>query len=139
MAQLSLFASASTRRPTASQAVHDAADPRPRPYRVPVYRVTLIRETAIPAPEPRLRSAHRPPSCSGSTSAPWTASTSWSSCWTQKCPHRAQHRLHREPHGQRGAYARSVQTRHPRQRRRHPLRPQPPQSVTLRPARRIAP
>jgi DNA repair protein RadC len=57
MAQLSLFASPSTRRPSASQAVSDAADHRPRPYRVPVYRVTLIREAAITAPGPRLRAA----------------------------------------------------------------------------------
>ena len=59
MAQLSLFASAATRRPSASQAVPDAADHRPRPYRVPVYRVTLVREAAITAPVPRLRSAQQ--------------------------------------------------------------------------------
>ncbi len=59
MAQLSLFASTSTCRPTASQAVDDAADHRLRPYRVPVYRVTLIRETAIPAPAARLRSSQQ--------------------------------------------------------------------------------
>jgi DNA repair protein RadC len=53
MAQLSLFASPSTRRPSASLAGPDAADPRP--YRVPVYRVTLVREAAITAPGPRLR------------------------------------------------------------------------------------
>jgi len=47
----------STRRPTASQAVRDATDHRPRPYRVPVYRVTLVREAAITAPAARLRSA----------------------------------------------------------------------------------
>ena len=57
MAQLSLFASPSTRRPSASLAGPDAADPRPRPYRVPVYRVTLVREAAITAPGPRLRGA----------------------------------------------------------------------------------
>lgn len=57
MAQLSLFVSPSTCRPSASQAVRDATDHRPRPYRVPVYRVTLLRETAIPAPAARLRSA----------------------------------------------------------------------------------
>ena len=55
MAQLSLFASPSTRRPSASLAGPDAADPRP--YRVPVYRVTLVREAAITAPGPRLRGA----------------------------------------------------------------------------------
>src|SRR5712691_9826401 len=55
MAQLSLFASPSTRRPSASQVVRDAADHRP--YRVPVYRVTLVREAAITAPGPRLRGA----------------------------------------------------------------------------------
>src|SRR6266849_4952202 len=59
MAQLSLFASPSTRRPSASQAVPDAADHRPRPYRVPVYRVTLVREAAITAPGPRLRGAEQ--------------------------------------------------------------------------------
>jgi DNA repair protein RadC len=59
MAQLSLFASTSTRRPSASQAVRDAADHRPRPYRVPVYRVTLVREAAITAPGPRLRGAEQ--------------------------------------------------------------------------------
>jgi DNA repair protein RadC len=57
MAQLSLFTALSTTRPTAAQAVRDAADHRPRPYRVPVYRVTLVREAAIPAPAARLRSA----------------------------------------------------------------------------------
>ena len=56
MAQLSLFVSTSTRRPSASQGVPDAADHRPRPYRVPVYRVTLVREAAITAPGPRLAS-----------------------------------------------------------------------------------
>ena len=57
MAQLSLFASLSTRRPSASQAGLDAADPRP--YRVPVYRVTLVREGAITASAPRLRGAEQ--------------------------------------------------------------------------------
>ena len=57
MAQLSLFASPSTRRPSASLAGPDAADPRP--YRVPVYRVTLVREAAITAPGPRLRGAEQ--------------------------------------------------------------------------------
>ena len=59
MAQLSLFASLSTHRPSASQAGPDAADPRPRPYRVPVYRVTLVREGAITASAPRLRGAEQ--------------------------------------------------------------------------------
>src|SRR5712691_7144099 len=57
MAQLSLFASPSTRRPSASLAGPDAADPRP--YRVPVYRVTLVREAAITVPGPRLRGAEQ--------------------------------------------------------------------------------
>ena len=57
MAQLSLFASPSTRRPSASLAGSDAADPRP--YRVPVYRVTLVREAAITVPGPRLRGAEQ--------------------------------------------------------------------------------
>jgi DNA repair protein RadC len=59
MAQLSLFASPSTRRPSASRAGPDAADHHPRPYRVPVYRVTLVREAAITAPGPRLRGAEQ--------------------------------------------------------------------------------
>ena len=59
MVQLSLFASLSTHRPSASQAGPDAADPRPRPYRVPVYRVTLVREGAITASAPRLRGAEQ--------------------------------------------------------------------------------
>ena len=57
MAQLSLFTSRSPSRPTATPTGHDATDRRPRPYHVPVYRVTLVRETAIPAPAARLRSA----------------------------------------------------------------------------------
>jgi len=57
MAQLSLFTSRSTSRPTTAQTGRDAADHRPRPYRIPVYRVMLVRETAIPAPAARLQSA----------------------------------------------------------------------------------
>ena len=59
MAQLSLFASTSTRRPSASQAVPDAAGRRTHPYRVPIYHVTLVRETAIAAPVPRLCGAEQ--------------------------------------------------------------------------------
>ncbi len=57
MAQLSLFASTPTRRPAASQAVCDPTDHRTHPYRVPIYHVTLVRESSITAPAPRLRSA----------------------------------------------------------------------------------
>lgn len=59
MTQLSLFDLLATGCPTAPQAVHDATALRPRSYRVPVYRVTLVRETAIPAPAERLRSAEQ--------------------------------------------------------------------------------
>jgi DNA repair protein RadC len=45
MAQLSLFPSTS--------------DGRPHPYRVPIYRVTLVRESSITAPAPRLRGAQQ--------------------------------------------------------------------------------
>jgi hypothetical protein len=52
MAQLALFP---------STPVHAAAgtptERRPQAYRVPVYRVALVRETSLPAPAPRLRSA----------------------------------------------------------------------------------
>ncbi len=48
MAQLQLFPPPPVRGPTT---------PEQDPYRVPIYRVTLVRETSITAPRPRLRSA----------------------------------------------------------------------------------
>ena len=59
MAQLTLFASTSTRCPAASSAVGESADGRSHPYRVPIYRVTLVRESSITAPAPRLRGAQQ--------------------------------------------------------------------------------
>ena len=59
MAQLSLFPSTSDGRPAASPIVGEPADGRPHPYRVPIYRVTLVRESSITAPAPRLRGAQQ--------------------------------------------------------------------------------
>jgi DNA repair protein RadC len=59
MAQLTLFAPTSTRCPAASSAVGESADGRSHPYRVPIYRVTLVRESSITAPAPRLRGAQQ--------------------------------------------------------------------------------
>jgi DNA repair protein RadC len=52
MAQLALFPST-----PAHAAVGAPTDRCPQAYRVPVYRVALVRETSLPAPAPRLRSA----------------------------------------------------------------------------------
>jgi DNA repair protein RadC len=52
MTQLALFSS-----PLTHAAVGDPTERRPHVYRVPVYRVALVRETSLPAPAPRLRSA----------------------------------------------------------------------------------
>jgi DNA repair protein RadC len=52
MAQLALFPSTPTHA-----AVGAPTDRHPPAYRVPVYRVALVRETSLPAPAPRLRSA----------------------------------------------------------------------------------
>jgi DNA repair protein RadC len=59
MAQLSLFPSTSDGRPAASTMVGEPADGRPHAYRVPIYRVTLVRESSITAPAPRLRGAQQ--------------------------------------------------------------------------------
>ena len=39
--------------------VGEPANGRPHPSRVPIYRVTLVRETSLTAPAPRLRSAEQ--------------------------------------------------------------------------------
>jgi len=52
MVQLALFPF-----PLAHAAVGAPTERRPHVYRVPVYRVALVRETLLPAPAPRLRSA----------------------------------------------------------------------------------
>jgi DNA repair protein RadC len=52
MAQLALFPSTA-----GHAAVGTPTDRRPQAYRVPVYRVALVRETALLAPAPRLQSA----------------------------------------------------------------------------------
>ena len=52
MTQLTLFPS-----PLAYAVVGAPTECRPQAYRVPVYRVALVRETSLPAPGPRLRSA----------------------------------------------------------------------------------
>ena len=52
MAQLALFPS-----PLAHAAVGAPTERPPQAYRVPVYRVALVRETALPVPATRLRSA----------------------------------------------------------------------------------
>ncbi len=57
MAQLQLFPPPPVRGPTTPEQVCDPAARRTHPYRVPIYRVTLVRETSITAPRPRLRSA----------------------------------------------------------------------------------
>ncbi len=57
MAQLQLFPPPPVRCPTTPEQVCDPAARRTHPYRVPIYRVTLVRETSITAPRPRLRSA----------------------------------------------------------------------------------
>jgi DNA repair protein RadC len=57
MAQLQLFPSLPVRRHTTPEQVCDPATRCPHLYRVPIYRVTLVRETSITAPRPRLRSA----------------------------------------------------------------------------------
>jgi len=59
MAQLSLFPSTFDCRPAASPIVGEPADGHPHPYRVPIYRVKLVRESSITAPAPRLRGAQQ--------------------------------------------------------------------------------
>ena len=59
MAQLPLFPSPPARRPATLDQVCDPADRRTQPYRVPIYRVTLVRESSITAPAPRLRGAQQ--------------------------------------------------------------------------------
>ena len=57
MAQLQLFPSLPARRHTTPEHVCDPATRRTHLYRVPIYRISLARETSITAPRPRLRSA----------------------------------------------------------------------------------
>lgn len=59
MAQLPLFPSPPARRPATPEQGCDPADRRTQPYRVPIYRVTLVRESSITAPAPRLRGAEQ--------------------------------------------------------------------------------
>ena len=59
MAQLPLFPSPPAHRPATLDHVGDPADRRTQPYRVPIYRVTLVRESSITAPAPRLRGAQQ--------------------------------------------------------------------------------
>ena len=59
MAQLPLFPSPPARRPATPEQGCDPADRRTQPYRVPIYRVTLVRESSITAPAPRLRGAQQ--------------------------------------------------------------------------------
>ena len=57
MAQLQLFPSPQARRHATPEQGCDPAGHRLRAYRVPIYHVTLVRESSITAPAPRLRSA----------------------------------------------------------------------------------
>lgn len=59
MAQLPLFPPTPARRHATPEQVCDPADRRMPPYRVPIYRVTLVRESSITAPAPRLRGAQQ--------------------------------------------------------------------------------
>jgi DNA repair protein RadC len=57
MAQLQLFPPTPARRHATPEQVSDPADRRTQPYRVPIYRVALVRERTLTTPRPRLRSA----------------------------------------------------------------------------------
>ncbi len=59
MAQLPLFPSPPARRHATPEQGCDPAGHRLRAYRVPIYRVTLVRESSITAPTPRLRGAQQ--------------------------------------------------------------------------------
>src|SRR5713101_6371240 len=59
MAQLQLFPPTPACRHATPEQVCDPADRRTHPYRVPIYRVTLVRESSITAPAPRLRGAQQ--------------------------------------------------------------------------------
>jgi DNA repair protein RadC len=59
MAQLQLFPPTPAHRHAPPAQVSDPAGHRCRAYRVPIYRVTLVRESFITAPVPRLRGAQQ--------------------------------------------------------------------------------
>ena len=59
MAQLQLFPPTPAHRHAPPARGGDPAGHRCRAYRVPIYRVTLVRESSITAPAPRLRGAQQ--------------------------------------------------------------------------------
>jgi len=59
MAQLPLFPPTPARCHATPEQVCDPADRRTHPYRVPIYHITLVRESFIAAPAPRLRGAEQ--------------------------------------------------------------------------------